>query len=93
MLPGAPAVTTPISKSLVSKAPRSNKKKKGQTPKSEKGWSPEEDEKLQHTVQTMESTTGSTNWKLVASAFEERVPFACENRWKKLIKSRKDPQT
>jgi hypothetical protein len=93
VLPEAPAVTTPISKSLVPKASRSNKKKKRQTPKSDNVWSLEEDEILQHTVQTMESTTGSTNWKLVASAFEERVPFACENRWKKLIKPRKDPQT
>jgi hypothetical protein len=86
VLPEAPAVTTPISRPLVSQASGSNQKKKAKTPKPVNTWSPAEDGKLLNKVNSMEPI----RWKQVALVFKNRSDYACEKRYEKLMDPSKD---
>jgi hypothetical protein len=67
---------------LVSKTSETKHKKSAKGRKSGTQWSPIEDEKLLHVVQTMKST----DWKHVAHSLGGRAPFACQKRYEKLTR-------
>jgi nitrate reductase alpha subunit len=75
-----------INEQLVSQACGSNGGIIAKVPKSGKLWSAAEDEMLLQVVQTMRPP----KWKDVAQYFY-RDDWACQNRYEKLMKKRKNP--
>ena len=78
---------TPASKgSKASQAPVHGSKVRVPAKNSVSFWSLEENEKLLAIVQSIEPFS----WKCVAKSFENRSGFACQKRYERLTKSRKD---